>query len=219
MAVLEILAGWFVLSLTGALAPGPLSAACVMQASKHGRFHGILPMVGHAIVEVGIVAAIIVGVEVLEPNQAIIDAILGVGGLVIAGFGLLALRDWRITERQASAGRSTQPTPSTIIQATVQGAVVSLLSPYFLIWWFTIGLLNVTLLVSQLQVGVGTVFIAAALIYLTHASTDFLFGAFLAVGSDKASKNIRVGGMNWVSVTIGLIQVALGLWFVAMALV
>lgn len=218
MAVLEILAGWFVLSLTGALAPGPLSAACVMQASKHGRLHGILPMVGHAVVEVGIVAAIIVGVEVLEPNQATIDIILGVGGLVIAGFGLLALKDWRITDGQTSAGRSTQSTPSTVIQATLQGAAVSLLSPYFLIWWFTIGLLNVTLLVGQLQVGVGTVFVAGVLIYLTHVSTDFLFGAFLAVGSDKASKRITVGGINWVNVAIGLIQVALGLWFVMMAL-
>lgn len=218
MAVLEILAGWFVLSLTGALAPGPLSAACVMQASKHGRLHGILPMVGHAVVEVGIVAAIIVGVEVLEPNQATIDIILGVGGIVIAGFGLLALKDWRVTDERTSAGHSTQSTPSTVIQATLQGAAVSLLSPYFLIWWFTIGLLNVTLLVGQLQVGVGTVFIAGILIYLTHVSTDFLFGAFLAVGSDKASKRITVGGINWVNVAIGLIQVALGLWFVMMAL-
>ena len=218
MAVLEILAGWFVLSLTGALAPGPLSAACVMQASKHGRLHGILPMVGHAVVEVGIVAAIIVGVEILEPNQATIDVILGVGGTVIAGFGLLALKDWRITDEQTSAGHSTQSTPSTVIQATLQGAAVSLLSPYFLIWWFTIGLLNVTLLVGQLQVGVGTVFIAGVLIYLTHVSTDFLFGAFLAVGSDKASRRITVGGINWVNVAIGLIQVALGLWFIMMAL-
>ncbi|RDE17752.1 MAG: hypothetical protein C4K49_01255 [Candidatus Thorarchaeota archaeon] len=218
MAVLEILAGWFVLSLTGALAPGPLSAACVMQASKHGRLHGVLPMVGHAIVEVGIVAAIIVGVEVLEPNPATIDIILGVGGLVIAGFGLLALKDWRINSGQTSGGRSAQPTPSTVVQATLQGAAVSLLSPYFLIWWFTIGLLNVTLLVGQLQVGVGTIFIAGVLIYLTHVSTDFLFGAFLAVGSDKASKRITVGGINWVNVAIGLIQVALGLWFVMMAL-
>ena len=47
MAVIEVLIAWFVASLSGALMPGPLSAACVMQASRRGKLYGILPMVGH----------------------------------------------------------------------------------------------------------------------------------------------------------------------------
>ena len=103
-------------------------------------------------------------------------------------------------------------------EATAQGAAVSLLSPYFLLWWFAIGLSSVTLLVAELQVGVGMVFIAGVLIYFTHISTDFIFGAFLTLGSDKATKTVKVGGINWVSVGIGIFQILLGLWFIVVAL-
>jgi threonine/homoserine/homoserine lactone efflux protein len=104
------------------------------------------------------------------------------------------------------------------MEATTQGAIVSILSPYFLLWWFGVGLANVTILVAELQVGVGTVFLAGALIYFTHISTDFLFGAFLTVGTDEASKRATAGDINWVNVGIGLFQVILGFWFIIQAL-
>jgi len=218
MNVLEILAAWFMLSMTGALAPGPLSAAVVMQASKRGPLHGILPMVGHAVVELGIVAAIIVSVEALTLDATMIDMLVGFGGLVIVGFGLLALKDWKHAAPTGSLELARTTSVSTVTQATIQGAAVSILSPYFLLWWFGIGLANVTLLVGELQIGVGTVLLAGALIYFTHISTDFLFGAFLAVGAHKASKTVTVGGINWINVTIGIFQVALGLLFILTAL-
>jgi threonine/homoserine/homoserine lactone efflux protein len=219
MNVIEILAAWFLLSLTGALAPGPLSAAVVMQASRRGPLHGILPMVGHAIVEVGIVAAIILSVQALVLNQPTIDFLVGIGGIVIVGFGFLAMKDWKFKTPRGSAGLSSGSSKSTILQATLQGAAVSILSPYFLLWWFGIGLANVTLLVGELQVGVGTVLLAGVLIYLTHVSTDFLFGAFLAVGSHSASKRATVGGVNWINVAIGLFQVVLGGVFIYTAVI
>ena len=216
MAIFEILAAWFVLSLTGALAPGPLSAAVVMQSSKHGRLHGILPMVGHAIVEIGIIAAIILSVQALTLAPLTIDLLVSFGGLVIILFGFLALREYRYKE-EVQKKEDTKITASSVLEATTQGAAVSLLSPYFLLWWFGIGLANVTLLVGTLQVGVGTVFLAGLLIYLTHVSTDFLFGAVLTLGTDVATKKAKIGDINWVSVFIGIVQIALGVWFVILA--
>ncbi len=217
MGVVEILVAWFALSLTGALAPGPLSAAVVMQSSKHGRLHGILPMVGHAIVEVGIIAAIILSVQALTLSPLIIDIMVGFGGVVIVLFGFLALRDYRYKEEQETK-EDAKLTASSLIEATTQGAAVSLLSPYFLLWWFGIGLANVTLLVGTLQVGVGTVFLAGVLIYVTHVSTDFIYGAFLTLGTDVATKKATIGDINWISVFIGVVQIALGLWFVILAM-
>ena len=131
MGVFEILAAWFALSLTGALAPGPLTAAVVMQSTKHGRLHGILPMVGHAIVEVGIIAAIIISVEVLTLSPLMISIMIGFGGIVIILFGFLALKDYRYKE-EIQIQESSKPTTSSILEATTQGAAVSILSPYFL---------------------------------------------------------------------------------------
>jgi len=216
MGVFEILLAWFALSLTGALAPGPLSAAVVMQSSKNGRLHGILPMVGHAIVEIGIIAAIILSVQALTLAPLTIDLLVGFGGIVIILFGFLALREFRYKEEMENK-EEAKMTTSSVLEATTQGAIVSILSPYFLLWWFGIGLANVTLLVGTLQVGVGTVFFAGLLIYLTHVSTDFLFGGVLTLGTDVATKKAKIGDINWVSVIIGIVQIALGVWFVILA--
>ncbi len=217
MGVFEILAAWFALSLTGALAPGPLTAAVVMQSSKHGRLHGILPMVGHAVVELGIIAAIIISVQALTLSALMINIMVGFGGVVIILFGFLAFKDYRYKE-ETQTQESTKPTTASIVEATTQGAAVSILSPYFLLWWFGVGLANVTMLVGTLQVGVGTVFLAGVLIYFTHVSTDFIYGAALTFGTDVATKKANIGDINWVSVFIGVVQIALGLWFVILAL-
>ncbi len=216
MAVVEILLAWFALSLTGALMPGPLSAACVMQANRHGRLHGILPMLGHAIVELGIVAVIIVSVQVFMFDNFTTGLLVGIGASVIVIFGLLALKDYRYKEKDLQI-ESHETSAKSVAEATMQGATVSIFSPYFLLWWAAIGLSNVTLLVNELQVGVGMVFIAGVLIYLTHVSTDFLFGAVLAIGTDKTSKRAKVRGINWINVIIGIFQIFLGIWFIIQA--
>ncbi|MBN2230757.1 MAG: LysE family transporter [Candidatus Thorarchaeota archaeon] len=219
MGIIEILAIWFGLSLTGALAPGPLSAAVVMQSSKHGRLYGILPMVGHAIVELGIVAAIIVSVQIFSFDQLATSLMIGFGGIVIVFFGGLALKDYRFkTSSEEKENSAESKSLSSAAEATTQGALVSILSPYFLLWWAAIGLSNVTLLIGELQVGVGTVFLAGVLIYLVHISTDFLFGAFLTVGTDAAKKRTTYGGVNWINVGIGIFQIILGIYFVFVAL-
>ena len=189
-----------------------------MQSNKHGRLHGILPMVGHAIVEIGIIALIIVSVQSITLTPLMIDLFVGFGGIVVILFGFLALRDFRHKE-EVEKNEDSKATASTVLEATTQGIIVSILSPYFLLWWFSIGLTNVTLLVGELQVGVGTVFLAGLLIYFTHVSTDFLFGGALTLGTDVATKKAKIGDINWISVFIGVVQIALGLWFVSLAII
>ncbi len=216
LAVVEILVGWFILSLTGALAPGPLSAAVVQQTNKRGKLHGILPMVGHAIVEIGIIAVIILSVQMVIENQLIIDLIKGGGSLVIILFGFMALREYRYNDNLQSKESEAGISAATAAEATIQGALVSILSPYFLLWWIAAGFTAVSSLMESLEVG--TVFLAGVLVYLVHISTDLLFGVVLAVGTDKAGKKAKVGGINWISVMVGVFQIVLGMWFLLEAL-
>lgn len=222
MGVIEVLAAWFVLSLTGALAPGPLSAAVIQQASKRGRLHGILPMVGHAIVEIGIIGAIMLSVNALTLTPFIVDILMGFGGVIIILFGLLALRDYKYEDSDSSLVEKQETSAITALEATTQGALVSIFSPYFLLWWFGAGLSFISILMVDLQMNIGTVFIAGVLIYFTHISTDLIFGAFLSIGatygSEKAQVESKAGRLNLVNIGIGLFQVVLGLSFVILAL-
>ena len=222
MGAFEVLAAWFVLSLTGALAPGPLSAAVIQQASKRGRLHGILPMVGHAIVEIGIIGAIMLSVNALTLTPFIVDILMGFGGVIIILFGLLALRDYKYDDSDSSLVKKQETSAITALEATTQGALVSIFSPYFLLWWFGAGLSFISILMVDLQMNIGTVFIAGVLIYFTHISTDLLFGAFLSIGatygSEKAQVESKAGRLNLVNIGIGFFQVVLGLSFVILAL-
>lgn len=224
MGVLEVifvLAGWFVLSLSGALAPGPLSAAVIQQASKRGRLHGILPMVGHALVELVIIAAIILGVNsaALDPYT---DLLMGFGGFIIILFGIVALRDYKQEDAQGVLEEKQELTTKSAIEATTQGALVSIFSPYFLLWWIAAGFTAITYLLDNVEWSLGAVLIAGTLIYFTHISTDFLFGAVLSVGatygSEKAQVESESGRLNLVNIGIGLFQVALGIFFILVAL-
>jgi len=220
--VIIVLAGWFVVSLTGALAPGPLSAAVIQQTSKHGRLHGILPMVGHAIVELGIIAAIILGVSWMNLTPFVFALLAGFGGLIIIIFGVLAIKEYKHDNIEFQDVIKQETSAISALEATTQGALVSIFSPYFLIWWSGIGLLFITNLLGALQLDVGTVFLAGVLIYFTHISTDFLFGAVLSVGTTYADEKVQVeskaGRLNWVNIGIGLFQVVLGIYFVLLSL-
>ena len=215
--VVFVLAGWFVLSLTGALAPGPLSAAVIQQASKRGRLHGILPMVGHALVELVIITAIILGVNssVIAPYT---DFLMGFGGVIIILFGLLALRDYKQVTLETTVKIKQEVTAASALEATTQGALVSIFSPYFLLWWIAAGFTAINYLLENVQWSVGAVFVAGILIYFTHISTDFLFGAFLSVGATYGSKKAKVGRLNLVNIAIGIFQIALGIFFILLAL-
>ncbi len=219
LEVVLILVAWWMLSLTGALAPGPLSAAVVMQASRGGRLQGIMPMVGHAIVELGIVVLIVMSVSALTLDALAVSLMQGIGGVAVIAFGMLALRDYRYADPESATTDPVNPVGNSgLLTAMTQGVIVSILSPYFLLWWFAVGMGTVSTLVVELQLGVGTVILAATLIYFTHISTDFMFGAVLTVSADETRRRVVHGGVNWLNVGIGVFQVVLGLWFIVQAL-
>ncbi|MEM2141713.1 MAG: LysE family transporter [Candidatus Thorarchaeota archaeon] len=219
MDVLLLLIVWWTLSLTGALAPGPLSAAVVMQATKRGRLYGMLPMVGHSLVELGIVGLLAFSISSVVLDDRTVAVMQGLGGVVVILFGMLALKDWR-RPPDLDHGHK-QPhlvNRSAVVEATSQGVIVSILSPYFILWWFAVGAGTVSTLMYELQVGVGTILVAGALIYLTHISTDFMFGAVLAVTTDEINRRTGRGGVNWLAVLVGAFQIALGTYFILLAL-
>jgi threonine/homoserine/homoserine lactone efflux protein len=166
-----------------------------------------------------IVIAIILGVSsaVLDPYT---NLLMTVGGGVIIVFGLVALKDYK--HEDSVDDSKEEMTASSALQATTQGALVSIFSPYFLLWWIAAGFTAINYLLDTVDWSVGAVLIAGILIYFTHISTDFLFGAFLSVGATYGSKKARVeskaGRLNLVNIGIGLFQVVLGLFFVYLAL-
>jgi len=111
------------------MAPGPISAVAVGKGADSPRA-GVLVAVGHGIVEFPLIALVTWGVGSVFQIAYVETAILALGGTMLILMGARMLRDLRRDE--ASAGNGAQ-------SPLWAGVLLSASSPYFLVWWATVG--------------------------------------------------------------------------------
>jgi threonine/homoserine/homoserine lactone efflux protein len=148
-------------SASGVLGPGPLFFANMMYGTREGARSGLKVAHGHAAVEIAVIAAISAG---LFSASAFVDQyadiIAVIGGAAIIGFAImqiLALARSR-NPRNVEASRSPFAT----------GVAFTAFNPFFLVWWFTVGLK----LVSDSQAFgpvTGTLFLFGAHVWMDYA--------------------------------------------------
>jgi threonine/homoserine/homoserine lactone efflux protein len=150
----------FIVALSGALMPGPLLTLTVGEAARRGFWAGPLIIVGHALLELGLVLLILAGVGVWL-HRPLVLGLVGVGGAVMMGWmGLGLLRSSRHSHLEFTPQRESGLNP------IVAGVLMSAANPYWLIWWLTIGLGYVMFSMKYGWLGVGLFFIG-------HILADF----------------------------------------------
>lgn len=134
LALATILGTSFVLALSGAMMPGPLLTTTIGESVRRGALTGPWLVLGHAILELAMVGALLVGLAPFLTRAPVFAAIALVGAVVLICMALAMLRglsglriDW-----DAHADRSGPLVPA--------GILISLSNPYWVIWWATIGL-------------------------------------------------------------------------------
>jgi len=88
--LLTIFASSFVIALSGALMPGPLLTATITESSRHGFIAGPLMIIGHAVLELVLVAALLLGLAPLfqQPLVFVATALIGSVILFWMAFGM-----------------------------------------------------------------------------------------------------------------------------------
>ncbi len=159
------------ISLSGVMAPGPITAVVVGKGNQSPHA-GALVALGHGIVEIPLMVAVFFGVGSLL-DAPYIQAGIGIaGGLFILWMGIGMLRSIR-QEAVAQSQDSRSP--------ILAGILFSVGNPYFLVWWVTVG---AALILRSVEFGlVG--FVAFA---LGHWLCDLLWDWFLSVVSFKGGK-------------------------------
>ncbi len=118
-----------VVSASGVMAPGPLFASTISNGLKQ-KTAGLKIAVGHTIVELPLVILLGLGVLSVEslPEFRTIIAILGATSIfAFAGLQVRSVLK-SITIKDAKYG------------SLVTGILLTGLNPFFLVWWFTIGI-------------------------------------------------------------------------------
>jgi len=188
---------------SGALAPGPLFFTNITHATKSGAKGGLAFSVGHTIFEVSLVLVLAVTLQTVIELQPTIKLVVGiVGGTALLIFAFMQIRSAleRKAEGEAKSGVSSR-------SPLLLGTLFTGLNPYFILWWFTVG---ITLIILALEWG----FLGVLIMYISHVWMDYawLIGtAYLAKrGTNLAGRK----GYRLIMIIFSLILVYFGARFI-----
>ncbi len=152
------------ISSSGALSPGPLTAATVAIGAKHGWRGGFWVSVGHAAVELPLVLLIASGVAAVLTQPSAVSALSIAGGLMLVFFALL-------TAKSAFGSLENGKNPANPFST---GVMLSALNPFFIAWWAGIGGVLISEALSLWS------YAGVAVLYLSHVWLDFFWLIALA---------------------------------------
>ncbi len=137
MTLLAVFAASFMLALSGAMAPGPVLAVTIRESSRHGAVAGPLVTLGHAVLEIVLLALIVLGVTRFIQAPLFLGITALVGGCLLILMGAAGLL--RLPRAAAPATGSHEHSGHCAARAAVAGALASISNPYWLLWWVTVG--------------------------------------------------------------------------------
>ena len=169
-----------IVTASGALSPGPLTAATLGSGIKYGYKGGLLIAFGHMIIEFPLVILIGLGLMNILNDIYIHIILMLLGASALFYFGYIQIR----SSEDVSASY-TGSNPMFI------GLTLSLFNIYFLIWWASIGSL---LIYSWIRI-MG--FATLPIFYILHVWMDFIWLAFIShlakIGVDRCGgRHIKI---------------------------
>jgi len=193
-----------VIAYSGALMPGPMLTVVVVESPRHGAKAGPLVVLGHAILELVLLGALVVGLGHLLERGSFKAAIALIGGamLVWTAASMIAAvaRDKVELDWQADArGRR--------MRMVLSGVISSLSNPYWTIWWATIGL---GLLTKAYAAGVAGV----AVFYVGHILGDLTWYSAVSCTIAAGRRFITVRVYKVMLCAAAAFLLALAAWFI-----
>ncbi|HDN79401.1 MAG: lysine transporter LysE [Chloroflexi bacterium] len=206
MELIGIFVTSFIVGLSGAMSPGPLSAIAFTEGPRSGKWTGTMLAVGHGLVEGPLVIAIAFGFgEWLRKPS--VGSIIGIaGGLVLAwmGWGLIK-GAWQksISLKELSA---KEPPAALRVGLVPAGILLSVSNPYWSLWWASIG---AGFILASWKYGV----VGLAVFYLAHWLTDFSWLTALSFLTASGRKAISDKVYRAILFGCGLFLLAFSLYF------
>lgn len=171
MNLIEFAISVIFISLSGALGPGPLLVANIMEGTKGGVKSGVKCAIGHTIIEFPLIIVLSIGLLTVI-NSQVLDIITLLGGIALIFFGFLTLKG--IKKNQKIDNKKNKSSHPLYI-----GILLTGLNPMFIIWWLTIGLK----LISEALIFASL--IGVLLMFVLHIWIDYAWLAGIAYLAKK----------------------------------
>ena len=199
----------FVVGFSGAMMPGPLLTFTIAERTRRGFWAGPLIVVGHGILELALILALVGGLSVILAAGFISQAVAILGGafLLYMGIGMVCdavrgritfqtderanIQDERANIQDERANiqddRARQKNMLKNMHPVLMGVLVSISNPYWILWWVTVGLGYITLSMQKGTLGLTSFFAG-------HILADFVWYSLISA--------VVAGGMRILSIKI-----------------
>ena len=207
------------LSASGVLSPGPLFFANLIYGSRQGFRGGIKMASGHTIVELPIILMLSFGLFHFSVTSVVHNATLKsiglLGGITIVIFSMLQIRSVVIREKNRSLDNLIDRTKYSLSNKPIlNGMIFSLLNPFFIVWWFTVGLKIISDSISIFGIVLGGLAVFIFHIWMDYVwlgGTSFLVQKGVSI-LDVRFYNIFLLGLSVLLVIFGLYWIVLNIY-------
>lgn len=205
MELLLLATSWWLIGFTGAMMPGPVTTLIVTETARRGFIAGPLITIGHALLELAMVVALVFGLGDLLKQNAVAGTIGLLGGLFLLWMGFDIVRSaWQgkvsfDTTRDVSASSSGNP--------IIAGILTSVANPYWILWWATVG---AAYLITFRAFGI----VGIVAFYIGHTLADWVWNNVVAfvVATGRRGMTDRV--YRGILIVCGAFLIALSFYFV-----
>jgi threonine/homoserine/homoserine lactone efflux protein len=196
----------FTVALSGALMPGPLLTVTISESARRGYIAGPLLIAGHSILELALVAAICLGLDVYLKAPPVMAATALLGGSILLYLGMQMLRTAGRHSIQARSEGRTAKSATPVIT----GALASLANPYWTLWWATFGLAYLMRISGKGLPGI-------AVFFAGHIAADFAWYTMVSFGVSKGAALMKDTTYQTLIRACGVFLVLFGGWFLVTA--
>lgn len=195
MGIPDFVATVILVTVSGALAPGPLFFANISKGVKLGARGGLIFAVAHTLVEFSLVMLLSFGLFVI--NSELVRRVIGIaGGIVLIGFGLTQV----YSSLRPKPGRTGEKGKASSHRLLLLGLALTGLNPFFIVWWLTAGAQLIVIALEFASLA-GVLFM-----YVCHVWMDYVW---LAATAHLAKTGMKVVGLKWYRLLMGLFGIVL----------
>ena len=196
VAMLPILLSIVVISFSGVMMPGPMTAITLAKSYK-SPWAGTKISLGHAVIEVPMILLIYFGFAQFFQNDVVRLVLSVVGSGMILWMGISMFR------ARVEVVEKGKDLPYNSFTA---GILASVFNPFFLLWWATIGGMLIMRILDFGTTGL-IVFI------IVHWSCDLLWLSLFSVVVYRTHTLWGRKLQEWLFIACSLLLVGFGLWF------
>jgi threonine/homoserine/homoserine lactone efflux protein len=188
MSPIEFSLQVILVSTSGVLSPGPLFFINILYGSRYGSFVGLKIASGHAIVEFPLIIALSYGLYSFSYTLHLSDIIFRFIGLLGGIFLLLfsTLQIISILKEKSINSQEIRNPKFNIKKPILVGIIFTMLNPFFLVWWLTIG----SKLISDSVINFGIIE-GISIIFLSHIWMDYFWLWFTSFMINKGKSVIK----------------------------